>query len=126
MSHTKAKTLAGTKNSRYLLSTFESQSMEFGYIDRLPSSRKSTQRLLAAVQAVIGANGGVLEAAMSHGCINSTHVKRYRSDLVREGAVLGADADLTGMPPNPAANVTVDLPEDPAQQQQEDPVEGTP
>ncbi|KAJ7859830.1 hypothetical protein B0H14DRAFT_3863971 [Mycena olivaceomarginata] len=30
---------------------------------------------------------------MSHGCVECTHIKRYRSDLINEGVVLGADLD---------------------------------
>ncbi|KAF7360932.1 hypothetical protein MSAN_01123200 [Mycena sanguinolenta] len=36
----------------------------------------STRLLAEAVRATIGVNGGVLEAAMSHGCMDCTHLKR--------------------------------------------------
>ncbi|KAJ7603022.1 hypothetical protein DFH06DRAFT_1152278 [Mycena polygramma] len=74
-------------------------------------------KLLArAVREVIGEDGGTLPGAMSHGCIDCTHVKRYREDLVQEGAILAADAtDVVeseagpGEPIDPAA-VVRDMP----------------
>ncbi|KAJ7664770.1 hypothetical protein B0H17DRAFT_951958 [Mycena rosella] len=54
-----------------------------------------SSRLLAeSVREAIGINGGVLPASMAHGCMNCTHVKRYRSDLVREGAILGGNTSV--------------------------------
>ncbi|KAJ7722911.1 hypothetical protein B0H14DRAFT_3623551, partial [Mycena olivaceomarginata] len=53
----------------------------------------STRSLTEVVRATIGENGGVLATAMSHGCVECTHIKRYRSDLINEGVVLGADLD---------------------------------
>ncbi|KAJ6450131.1 hypothetical protein C8R47DRAFT_1204725 [Mycena vitilis] len=63
----------------------------------------STRLLAAAVRATLGANGGVLDAAMKHGCTDCTHLKRYRSDLIAEGAILGGDQDVAGMEPNAEA-----------------------
>ncbi|KAJ6572373.1 hypothetical protein DFH09DRAFT_982152 [Mycena vulgaris] len=60
----------------------------------------STPVLAAAVRAVIGVNGGVSEAAMSHGCVDCTHLKRHRPDLIYEGVLLGAELDVAGMPVN--------------------------
>ncbi|KAF7333790.1 hypothetical protein MVEN_02335800 [Mycena venus] len=31
---------------------------------------------------------------MSHGCIGCTHVKRYHSDLIGKGAVLGSNTEV--------------------------------
>ncbi|KAJ6595103.1 hypothetical protein DFH09DRAFT_1413020 [Mycena vulgaris] len=73
----------------------------------------STRRLSEAVGTAIGVNGGVIEAAMSHGCVECTHVKRYRSDLVNGGVILGEDAAVAGIP-SPESN------------DQEAPPEGTP
>ncbi|KAJ7642553.1 hypothetical protein B0H17DRAFT_1163931 [Mycena rosella] len=54
-----------------------------------------SSRLLAeSVREAIGINGGVLPASMAHGCMNCTHVKRYCSDLVREGAILGGNTSV--------------------------------
>ncbi|KAJ7460398.1 hypothetical protein B0H11DRAFT_2160461 [Mycena galericulata] len=50
--------------------------------------------LATAVRGLIGENGGVTPSALTHGCIDCTHVKRYRTDLEREGAVLGGEADV--------------------------------
>ncbi|KAK7034406.1 hypothetical protein R3P38DRAFT_3185266 [Favolaschia claudopus] len=53
--------------------------------------------LAEAVRAEIGVNGGFLESAMTHGCTSCTHLKRYRSDLVAEGAGFGEAQDVAGM-----------------------------
>ena len=50
----------------------------------------SSKLLAQEVRKVIGINGGVLPWSMPHGCTECTHVKRYRSDLIQEGAVLGS------------------------------------
>ncbi|KAJ7873634.1 hypothetical protein B0H14DRAFT_3131234 [Mycena olivaceomarginata] len=65
----------------------------------------STRSLTEAVRATIGENGGVLATAMTHGCVDCTHIKRYCSDLVNEGILLGTDLeDVAGM----AASATDD------------------
>ncbi|KAJ7347200.1 hypothetical protein DFH08DRAFT_1001888, partial [Mycena albidolilacea] len=65
----------------------------------------STRSLTEVVRATIGENGGVLATAMTHGCVDCTHIKRYRSDLVNEGILLGTDLeDVAGM----AASATDD------------------
>ncbi|KAJ7847772.1 hypothetical protein B0H13DRAFT_2405521 [Mycena leptocephala] len=56
----------------------------------------STRLLAEAVRAAIGVNGGILDAAMTHGCVGCTHLKRYRPDLIAEGAILGGDPDVAG------------------------------
>ncbi|KAF8144855.1 hypothetical protein K438DRAFT_1992417 [Mycena galopus ATCC 62051] len=96
----------------------------------------STRSLSEAVRATIGINGGVLRTAMSHGCVNCTHVKRYHSDLVSEGVVLGANLEgVAGMDPEVNDNYTFALAleaPDPAiaqlglSTQQEAPPPGTP
>ncbi|KAJ7807652.1 hypothetical protein B0H13DRAFT_2386304 [Mycena leptocephala] len=48
------------------------------------------------VRAAIGVNGRILDAAMTHGCVGCTHLKRYRSDLIAEGAIFGGDQDVAG------------------------------
>ncbi|KAJ7614262.1 hypothetical protein DFH06DRAFT_1286300 [Mycena polygramma] len=53
------------------------------------NAHPSTRLLSQAVRAAIGVNGGVLTTAMSHGCVEY---------LVNEGAVLGANLDVAGMP----------------------------
>jgi hypothetical protein len=54
----------------------------------------SARMLAEEVRRIIGINGGVLPTSMSHGCTECTHVKRYRSDLIREGAVLGGNTEV--------------------------------
>ncbi|KAJ7778448.1 hypothetical protein B0H16DRAFT_1300737 [Mycena metata] len=83
--------------------------------------------LAAAVRKAIGENGGVIPAAMSHGCMDCTHVKRYKSDLVREGAILAGDAEIVGSEAGPADGqqpLPANLP--PALAQQEAPADGAP
>ncbi|KAJ7677398.1 hypothetical protein B0H14DRAFT_3101937 [Mycena olivaceomarginata] len=65
----------------------------------------STHSLTEAVRATIGENGGVLATAMTHGCVDCTHIKCYRLDLVNEGILLRTDLeDVAGM----AASATDD------------------
>jgi hypothetical protein len=57
------------------------------------TAHPSSQLLTNHVRAVIGCNGGSVPSAMDHGCLDCTHVKRYRVDLVNEGANLGESVD---------------------------------
>ena len=41
----------------------------------------------------IGRNGGTLPSSMHHGCIDCTHIKRYKEDLIAEGALLNDQED---------------------------------
>ncbi|KAJ6462620.1 hypothetical protein C8R45DRAFT_1055970 [Mycena sanguinolenta] len=50
----------------------------------------SSKLLAQEVRKVVGANGGIPPSSMPHGCTECTHIKRYRSDLIQEGAVLGS------------------------------------
>ncbi|KAJ7820029.1 hypothetical protein B0H13DRAFT_2378053 [Mycena leptocephala] len=91
----------------------------------------STRKLSEAVREAIGVNGGVIEAAMSHGCVEYTHLKRYRSDLVNEGVILGDDAAVAGIPrqesdDNPLPSDDPVFAQLPIPQQQEAPPEGLP
>ncbi|KAJ6513218.1 hypothetical protein C8R45DRAFT_338553 [Mycena sanguinolenta] len=54
-------------------------------------SNSNAQTLAEAVRNVIGRDGGIVAGAMDHGCTNCTHLKRYTSDLVAEGATVGGD-----------------------------------
>ena len=45
----------------------------------------------------VGKDGGVLADALHHGCMDCTHRKRYRTDLLDEGAVLDDDPESAGM-----------------------------
>ncbi|EJF55596.1 hypothetical protein DICSQDRAFT_73391 [Dichomitus squalens LYAD-421 SS1] len=66
--------------------------------------------LAAALRDQIGADGGVLQSALTHGCTGCTHVKRYYSDLEEQGAILDGvnpdqvadiDAEDEELVPNP-------------------------
>ncbi|KAJ7669640.1 hypothetical protein B0H17DRAFT_1162224 [Mycena rosella] len=54
----------------------------------ISEAHSSADSLSAAVRDVIGRNGGIIPTSLKHGCIDCTHVKRFRSDLVHEGANL--------------------------------------
>jgi len=53
----------------------------------------SAQLLARSVRNVIGHNGGSIASSMKHGCMDCTHQKRYRSDLINEGAILENSVD---------------------------------
>ena len=53
----------------------------------------STQLLAKSVREVIGCDGGSKVNAMKHGCMDCTHRKRYRADLINEGAILDDAVD---------------------------------
>lgn len=53
------------------------------------------------IRDTIGRNGGRIFSALHHGCQDCTHRKRYRADLIREGAVLDGAADgVADIPPD--------------------------
>ncbi|KAJ7936710.1 hypothetical protein B0H13DRAFT_2261798 [Mycena leptocephala] len=95
-------------------------------------SHPSTRLIGEAVRAAIGVNGGVLDAGMTHGCTGCTHLKRYRPDLIAEGAVLGDDQEVAGLE-NEGRNDQNNIPAGNGDQlpfqlppQQEAPPEGSP
>ncbi|KAJ7851327.1 hypothetical protein B0H13DRAFT_1905254 [Mycena leptocephala] len=45
---------------------------------------------------------------MTHGCVGCTHLKRYRSDLIAEGAIFGGDQDVAGEEKEDAAEINAD------------------
>jgi hypothetical protein len=45
----------------------------------------STNSLAGYVRDALGMDGGLVAESMEHGCVECTHKKRYRSDLVTEG-----------------------------------------
>lgn len=53
----------------------------------------TAQILAREVRDIIGRDGGSIASAMKHGCADCTHQKRYRSDLINEGAVLATRND---------------------------------
>ncbi|KAJ7221190.1 hypothetical protein C8J57DRAFT_1254047 [Mycena rebaudengoi] len=56
-------------------------------------AHSSAHVLAESVRDTVGRNGGLVAGAMDHGCTNCTHLKRYTSDFVAEGAVLGGSND---------------------------------
>ncbi|CAL1710820.1 unnamed protein product [Somion occarium] len=61
-----------------------------------PSARVFAER----VRDVIGKNGGVMVSALRHTCMDCTHRKRYRSDLIAEGAILDDVGDRVAIEDN--------------------------
>ncbi|KAJ7278283.1 hypothetical protein C8J57DRAFT_1449056 [Mycena rebaudengoi] len=60
-------------------------------------AHSSSHVFAESVRNIIGRDGGVVAGAMDHGCTNCTHIKRYASDLVADGAVLdGPDTGVVG------------------------------
>ncbi|KAF9018709.1 hypothetical protein BDZ89DRAFT_959836, partial [Hymenopellis radicata] len=52
-------------------------------------SNATTDILLLSVREALGINGGCIPTAMEHACMDCTHRKRYKEDLIAEGAQLG-------------------------------------
>ncbi|KAJ6614466.1 hypothetical protein B0H10DRAFT_2044853 [Mycena sp. CBHHK59/15] len=97
------------------------------------AANPNTHLLAKSVRDLVGINGGVIPAGMKHGCTECTHVKRYQSDLLDEGAVLGNDVDVAGVTAdmndeNNAGNIAAGDPGIPIlqPQQQNAPPMGTP
>ncbi|KAF7312592.1 hypothetical protein MIND_00273300 [Mycena indigotica] len=61
----------------------------------LPAN-SSADTLAAAVREKIGKNRGILPGALEHGCMDCTHIKRYRSDN-EPGVVSGRSTDVAGL-----------------------------
>jgi hypothetical protein len=72
----------------------------------------STQLLAKSVREVIGCDGGSMANAMKHGCMDCTHRKWYRADLINEGAILDNAVDCIAVDGigNEEAGVLVSLP----------------
>ncbi|KAJ6474228.1 hypothetical protein C8R45DRAFT_1160429 [Mycena sanguinolenta] len=77
------------------------------------NAHPSTSSLSETVRAAIGIDGGVLPCAMAHGCTECTHIKRFRSDLIAEGAIFGQEYEVVGIS-NDSVDQAPVLNEDPA------------
>ncbi|KAJ7027432.1 hypothetical protein C8F04DRAFT_1212394 [Mycena alexandri] len=53
--------------------------------------------LAAKVRDVVGKNGGIIAGAMRHGCMDCTHVKRYREGEVNVGDAVGVVGSEPGV-----------------------------
>jgi hypothetical protein len=51
-------------------------------------AHSSAQVLVESIRDAIGKDGGVVAGSMEHGCTRCTHLKRYTTDLLAEGAIL--------------------------------------
>ncbi|KAJ7774303.1 hypothetical protein DFH07DRAFT_866010 [Mycena maculata] len=72
----------------------------------------NTRTFSELVRTAIGVNGGTLPAAMTHGCVECTHIKHYQSDLVNKGMVFREDLNVAGMAPVPAGEGQQEAPAD--------------
>ena len=78
--------------SRRLLSTHGKQNI-FSC-----SAHPTSAELAESVCDILGQEGGVLPSSMHHGCVDCTHRKRYRADLLAEGAILdNAGENVAGL-----------------------------
>jgi hypothetical protein len=68
--------------SRRLLSTHGMQN-DFSF-----SAHPTSAELAESVCNLLGQERGVIPSSMHHGCVDCTHRKRYRVDLLAEGAIL--------------------------------------
>lgn len=56
-------------------------------------SNSDSQTIADIVREQIGIDGGIVAGTMTHGCLDCTHLKRYKSDLLATGASLGDRVD---------------------------------
>ncbi|KAF8164581.1 hypothetical protein K438DRAFT_2066952 [Mycena galopus ATCC 62051] len=97
VSHTKRK-FTYRQSQRLFIEHFSRRLLLFqNHTNFSCEAHPKTALLAETVRATIGTNGGVLAAAMTHGCTGCTHLKRYRAGLIAEGAVLGGDQDVAGV-----------------------------
>jgi hypothetical protein len=93
----------------------------------------SLEEFAESIRGAIGTDGSVIQAAMDHTCMDCTHKKRYREDLIAEGVDLnGVQEGMAEVEPNgqgqAAGNMEEDLPLNMPHRplQQPMPPEGTP
>ncbi|KAK0454237.1 uncharacterized protein EV420DRAFT_1621492 [Desarmillaria tabescens] len=58
------------------------------------AANSKTDVLVSAVREEIGRDGGIVPGAMEHACMDCTHKKCYRQDLIDEGADFGEEVGL--------------------------------
>ncbi|KAJ7827428.1 hypothetical protein B0H13DRAFT_2256917 [Mycena leptocephala] len=62
----------------------------------------ASQVIAETVRQQIGLDGGIIAGSMTHGCMDCTHLKRYKSDLLASGASL--DDRVEGIADDPSEN----------------------
>lgn len=96
-----AEWLSDTIGGKYRVTTRQSRRLYFEHFSRrlivahgltntfsIPSN-SSSQILAEKTRELVGVNGGNIAGTMTHGCMDCTHLKRYKSDLLSSGASLG-------------------------------------
>ncbi|KAJ7870641.1 hypothetical protein B0H14DRAFT_3573844 [Mycena olivaceomarginata] len=110
-----AEWLSDTVGAKPRVTPRQSQRLYFEHFALAPTfsltSNSSSQVLANTVREQIGLDDGVVAGAMEHGCMDCTHLKRYKSDLVATGASLG---DREEMAPPP---MQTGIPSEPEQQE---------
>jgi hypothetical protein len=85
-----------SQNEKQVLTTRQSQRL---YVENLAQkllvlhqkqdaslpAHPNTQQMPGAIRDLLGKDGGRIPISMEHGCLECTHHKRYREDLIREG-----------------------------------------
>ncbi|KAF9471637.1 hypothetical protein BDN70DRAFT_926075 [Pholiota conissans] len=79
---------------------------------------------VAAICDIIGHNGGTVPSAFLHGCQECMHVKRFRSDLISEGATFDEGQAVAGLEENVGENTGQDNPHLPGAISQAEPIPG--
>lgn len=94
-----AEWMNDTTHDRHFLTYRQSKRLFIKYMGRrlLVAHHKSetftcppnttTDLLCEYIRDAIGKDGGTIASSMSHGCLDCTHTKRYREDLVDEGLI---------------------------------------
>lgn len=93
------------QSQRLFLEHFSRRLLILHHHDEMFSSpaNPSSQDLSEAIRDLIGRDGGRIDDALQHACADCTHKKRYRIDLINEGA------DLAG-PAHQVADRDIDVP----------------
>ncbi|KAF9470353.1 hypothetical protein BDN70DRAFT_909533 [Pholiota conissans] len=84
----------------------------------------TTSDLASAICDVLGHNGGSIPSSFHHGCQECTHQKRFRSDLISEGATFDEGLAVAGLEENIGENVDQQNPQVSGTLLQEEPVPG--
>jgi hypothetical protein len=66
--------------------------------------------LASYVRAEVGKGGGPFGKTMEHACMDCTHQKRYRSDLLDEGLEVEGHAALVAGEDNDDVNLPINVP----------------
>ncbi|KAJ7480983.1 hypothetical protein FB451DRAFT_1030862 [Mycena latifolia] len=116
-----AQWLSDTIGEKPHVTTRQSQRLYFEHFSRrlivahgltdtfsIPSNT-SSQVLAQKAREYIGMDGGIIPGAMTHGCLDCTHLKRYKADLLATGGALGDRVDSVAGDPS-GGDIAASLP----------------